>query len=156
MHANASFDYAILRVVPRVEREEFINAGVILFCLERRYLKCRIALDEERALALEPTLDITTVCQHLRAVELICSGVRDGGPMAKLSQRERFHWLTAPRSTVLQTSSVRTGVCNKESTDCHDLDSRLGEIAAMMMRSGKHRLPCAPALTPVDPAGGAL
>jgi len=133
VHANASFDYATLRVVPRVEREEFVNAGVILFCLERRYLKCRIALDEERVLALAPSLDVATIRQHLRAVELLCNGDAKGGPMAKLSQRERFHWLTAPRSTVLQTSPVRTGVCSKENGDCHDLDSRLGEIAAMML-----------------------
>ena len=133
MHANASFDYATLRVVPRVEREEFVNAGVILFCLERRYLKCRIALDEERALALVPSLDVATIRQHLRAVELICNGDPDGGPIAKLSQRERFHWLTAPRSTVLQTSPVRTGVCSKEKDDCRDLDSRLDEIAGMML-----------------------
>lgn len=133
MHANASFDYATLRVVPRVEREEFVNAGVILFCLERRYLKCFIALDEERVLALAPSLDVATIRQHLRAVELICNGDAEGGPMAKLSQRERFHWLTAPRSTVLQTSPVRTGVCTKENSDCQDLDSRLAEIVAMML-----------------------
>lgn len=133
MHANASFDYATLRVVPRVEREEFVNAGVILFCLERRYLKCRIALDEERVLALAPSLDVATIRQHLRAVELLCNGDAKGGPMAKLSQRERFHWLTAPRSTVLQTSPVRTGICTKENGDCHDLNSRLDEIAAMML-----------------------
>ena len=133
MHANASFDYATLRVVPRVEREEFVNAGVILFCLERRYLKCRIALDEERALALVPSLDTAIIRQHLRVIELICNGDPDGGPIAKLSQRERFHWLTAPRSTVLQTSPVRTGVCSKENGDCRDLDSRLHEIAGMML-----------------------
>jgi hypothetical protein len=133
VHANASFDYATLRVVPRVEREEFVNAGVILFCLERRYLACRIALDETRTLALAPTLDIATIRQHLRAVELICNGDAEGGPMAKLSQRERFHWLTAPRSTILQTSPVRTGVCSKEKDGCQDLDSRLNEIAAQML-----------------------
>ena len=73
MHANASFDHAVLRVVPRVEREEFINAGVILFCLERRYLSCRIAFEESRAAALWPSLDIATVRQHLRVVERICA-----------------------------------------------------------------------------------
>lgn len=133
MHANASFDYATLRVVPRVEREEFVNAGVILFCLERRYLRCRIQFDEERALALAPSLDVATIRQHLRAVEHICNGDLEGGPIAKLSQRERFHWLTAPRSTVMQTSPVRTGVCTKENGDCQDLDSRLSEIASMML-----------------------
>jgi hypothetical protein len=131
--ANASFDYATLRVVPRVEREEFVNAGIILFCLERRYLRCHIALDEERALALAPSLDLATIRHHLHAVELVCNGDPAGGPMAKLSQRERFHWLTAPRSTMLQTSPVRTGVCSKENGDCHDLDSRLSEIATTML-----------------------
>jgi hypothetical protein len=131
--ANASFDYAVLRVVPRVDREEFINAGVILFCRERRYLACRITLDEVRALALAPSLDIATVQQHLRVVELICEGDAEGGPIAKLTQSERFHWLTAPRSTILQTSSVRTGICTKDDGGCQDLDSRLDDIAAKML-----------------------
>lgn len=133
MHTSASFDYATLRVVPRVEREEFLNAGVILFCRERRYLACRIGLDEARALAFAPHLDIATVQQHLRAVQLICNGDPAGGPMAKLTQPERFHWLTAPRSTILQTSPVRTGICTKDNGGCQDLDSRLNEIAASML-----------------------
>jgi hypothetical protein len=133
VHTNASFDYAVLRVVPRVEREEFVNAGVILFCLERRYLACRISFDEARAAALWPSLDLATVRQHLNVVDLICHGDPVGGPMAKLSQRERFHWLTAPRSTVLQTSPVRTGVCTKENDGCLDLNGRLNDIAAAML-----------------------
>jgi hypothetical protein len=133
MHVNASFDYAVFRVVPRVEREEFINAGVILFCRERRYLACRIALVEGRALAISPSLDIDAVRQHLRAVELVCNGDPEGGPMAKLSQSERFHWLTAARSTILQTSSVRTGICEGGVDGCTDLDGRLDEIAARML-----------------------
>ena len=133
MHVNASFDYATLRVVPRVEREEFVNAGVILFCLERRYLSCRISLDERRLLALWPGMDVDLVRGHLRAVQLICAGEPEGGPMALLSQRERFHWLTAPRSTVLQTSPVRTGICVKDVGGCGDLDRRLDEIAVRML-----------------------
>jgi hypothetical protein len=133
MHVNASFDYAVLRIVPRVEREEFVNAGVILFCRERRFLGCRIALDEARALALAPSLDVDTVRQHLRAVELVCNGDAEGGPMAKLSQSERFHWLTAPRSTILQTSTVRTGICTGGLEGCTDLDRRLNEIAQRML-----------------------
>ncbi len=139
MHANASFDYATLRVVPRVEREEFINAGVILFCRERRYLACRIQLDAARALALAPSLDIAAVQQHLRAAELICKGDPEGGPIAKLQQSERFHWLTAPRSTILQTSPVRTGICTKETDGCQDLDSRLNEIAQAMLAPSEYR-----------------
>jgi hypothetical protein len=131
--ANASFDYAVVRVVPRVDREEFVNAGVILFCRERRYLACRIGVNEARALALAPNLDMDAVRQHLRAFELVCNGEVDGGPMAKLSQSERFHWLTAPRSTILQTSSVRTGICTGGVDGCADLDGRLDEIAERML-----------------------
>jgi hypothetical protein len=133
VHANASFDYAVIRVVPRVEREEFVNAGVILFCRERRYLACRIQFDDARALALAPLLDVEAVRQHLHALELVCEGDAAGGPIAALSQSERFHWLTAPRSTVVQPSTVRTGICTKENGGCHDLDIRLHEIAASML-----------------------
>lgn len=110
--APASFDYAILRVVPRVEREEFINAGVVVFCLEKRYLDARILLNEERLRALWPEADIDLVREHLDAVHRICIGDPAAGPIAKLSQRERFHWLTSPRSTIIQPSPVHTGVCD--------------------------------------------
>ena len=109
--APASFDYAILRVVPRVEREEFINAGVVVFCLEKRYLDARILLNEERLRALWPEVDIDLVREHLDAIPRICMGDSGAGPIAKLSQRERFHWLTSPRSTIIQPSPVHTGVC---------------------------------------------
>jgi hypothetical protein len=107
---TASFDYAILRVVPRVERQEFINAGVVVFCRERRYLDARIHLDEGRLRALWPVADVELVRQHLEAVPLICAGDPSGGPIARLSQSERFLWLSAPRSTILQPSPVHTGV----------------------------------------------
>ena len=110
MPETASFDYAILRVVPRVERQEFINAGVVLFCRERRYLDARIHLDEARLRALWPAADVELVRQHLEAVPLICAGDPSGGPIAQLSQSERFLWLIAPRSTILQPSPVHTGV----------------------------------------------
>src|SRR6516162_2804643 len=109
--APASFDYAILRVVPRVEREEFINAGVVVLCLEKRYLDARILLNEERLRALWPEADVELVRQHLDAIPRICIGDESAGPIAKLSQRERFHWLTSPRSTIIQPSPVHTGVC---------------------------------------------
>jgi hypothetical protein len=111
----ASFDYAVIRVVPRVEREEFINAGVIVFCLERRYLAARIALDLDRLKALWPEIDVDVVEEHLRAVERICQGDPSAGPIAMLSQRERFHWLVSARSTIIQPSPVHTGLC--DSTD---------------------------------------
>ena len=112
MPAPASFDYAILRVVPRVEREEFVNAGVVVFCLEKRYLDARIMLNAERLLALWPDVDVDLVREHLDAIPRICEGDATAGPIAKLSQRERFHWLTSPRSTIIQPSPVHTGVCD--------------------------------------------
>ncbi|MGA8162945.1 MAG: DUF3037 domain-containing protein [Acidobacteriaceae bacterium] len=109
----ASFDYAVLRVVPRVEREEFINAAVVLFCLEKRYLDARVALNAERLRALWPDADLDLIRQHLDAIPRICAGAPSAGPIARLSQRERFHWLTSPRSTILQPGPVHTGVCDE-------------------------------------------
>ena len=106
MPTPASFDYAILRVVPRVERQEFINAGIVVFCLEKRYLEARIQLDAERLKALWPAADVRLVKKHLDAVPRICAGDPAAGPIALLSQRERFHWLISPRSTIIQPSPV--------------------------------------------------
>jgi hypothetical protein len=111
----ASFDYVIVRVVPRVERQEFINAGIIVFCLEKRYLAARIHLDESRLKSLWPDTDIEVVREHLAAIPRICAGDPAAGPIATLSQRERFHWLISERSTIIQTSPVHSGIC--ESTD---------------------------------------
>ena len=116
-----SFDYTTIRVVPRVEREEFINAGFVVLCLEKKFLAARIHLDEARLKALWPTIDLDLVREHLEAIPRICAGDPAAGPIAKLSQRERFHWLIAPRSTMIQPSPVHTGLC--ESTD--DLPERL-------------------------------
>ena len=110
MPALSSFDYAVVRVVPRVERQEFLNAGVILFCLERDFLQARVAVDEARLRALWPETDAALVRQHLEAIPRICAGDPDGGPIARLSLRERFHWLVAPRSTILQVSPVHSGL----------------------------------------------
>ena len=107
-----TFDYAILRVVPRVDREEFINAGIVVFCLEKRYLEARVLLNPDRLKALWPEVDVDLVRAHLDAIPRICAGDPAAGPIAKLSLRERFHWLTAPRSTVIQPSPVHTGVCD--------------------------------------------
>lgn len=108
----ASFDYAILRVVPRVERQEFINAAVVVYCPEQKYLAARVRLDPARIQALWPSADLDLIRQHLEAVPRICAGDASAGPIAQLSLGERFHWLTAPRSTIIQPSPVHTGVCD--------------------------------------------
>jgi Protein of unknown function (DUF3037) len=110
--APSSFDYAVIRVVPRVEREEFLNAGVVLFCLQQRFLEARIHIDEQRLLALWPKLDLNLVRNHLEAFPRICAGDPSAGPISQLTQRERFHWLVSPRSTIIQISPVHTGLCD--------------------------------------------
>jgi len=119
---HSSFDYAVLRIVPRVERQEFVNAGVILFCLERRTLEARVEVNEARLLALWPSLDIDLVRKHVDAVLRICQGDPTAGAIAQLSQRERFHWLISPRSTMIQTSPVHTGICVESDSAEHILD----------------------------------
>ena len=111
MPEQSSFDYAVLRVVPRVEREEFVNAGIIVFCFEQHFLDARVHVDEPRLKALWPEIDIPLVRLHLEAFPKICAGDPSAGPIAKLSQRERFHWLVAPRSTIIQVSPVHSGLC---------------------------------------------
>jgi hypothetical protein len=106
------YDYAVIRVVPKVDREEFINAGVILSCPDLSFLEARIKLDESRLLALDPNIDLDLVRKHLAAIPIICRGGDGAGTIGQLPQRQRFHWLVAPRSTVIQTSPVHTGRCN--------------------------------------------
>lgn len=108
MHA---YDYALVRVVPRVERGEFVNAGVVLSCRTGDFIEARIELDEARLRALDPGVDLDAVRAHLAAFAAICAGGGDAGPIGRLPARERFHWLTAPRSTMIQTSPVHTGRC---------------------------------------------
>ena len=105
-----SFDYAIVRVVPRVERGEFVNAGVILFCSTEGYLDCRIELDRTRLLALAPSADTATIESHLSIIPTVCQGGASAGSIGELPQRARFHWLVAPRSTIIQMSPVHSGV----------------------------------------------
>lgn len=105
------YDYAVIRVVPKVEREEFINAGVILSCPDRSFLEASIKLNESRLLALDPSIDLEVVRAHLATIPTICRGGDDAGPIGRLSQRDRFYWLVAPRSTIIQTSPVHTGQC---------------------------------------------
>ena len=113
MHAPCSYDYAVIRVVPRVERQEFVNAGVILWCQEQDALEARVELDVARLHTLDATVDLDAVRRHLASIEIICAGGSDAGPIGKLSKRERFDWLVAPRSTIIQTSKVHTGRCNE-------------------------------------------
>jgi hypothetical protein len=105
-----SFDYAVVRVVPRVERGEFLNAGVILFCSTRAFLDARIELDRDRLVALAPSIDCALIETHLEVIPRVCKGGPEAGSIGVLVQRERFHWLVAPRSTVIQTSAVHSGV----------------------------------------------
>jgi hypothetical protein len=122
---RSSYDYAVLRVVPRVEREEFVNAGVILFCLERDFLGARVALDGARLLALSPGADLQVIEEHLAAVPRICEGGPSAGPIGKLTRRERFHWLVAPRSTIVQVSPVHTGLCDDPAKALDDVFGRM-------------------------------
>lgn len=111
MSARASFDYAILRVVPRVEREEFFNVGVVLFCLQRDFLEAQTELHPGRLAAFAPGMDVAGVEEHLAALARVCRGGKEAGVLGLLSQRERFHWVVAPRSTILQASAVHSGLC---------------------------------------------
>ena len=120
-----SFEYAVIRVVPRVEREEFLNAGVILFSLKNRFLKALVHLDEQRLAALAPGVEVAELRDHLRAFEKVSEGAPDGGPIAQLTQRERFRWLVAPRSTVIQISPVHAGLCDDPEQMLQQLFGRL-------------------------------
>jgi hypothetical protein len=107
-----TYDYAVIRVVPRVDREEFVNVGVIVSCPARKFLEAAIDLDEKRVRALDATLDMEAIRAHLATIPLICAGGEAAGAIGRLSQRERFHWLIAPRSTVIQTSPAHSGRCD--------------------------------------------
>ena len=127
MHERYVFDYAVVRVVPRVDRGEFVNAGVILFSSTRGYLDCRIHLDRARLLALDPTADVDAFESYLATIPKVCAGGGEAGSIGTLSQRERFHWLVAPRSTAIQTSQVHSGVH-------HDLDAALDSLFEKLVR----------------------
>lgn len=116
-----TYDWAVLRVVPRVERGECINAGVILYCRTAEFLRAAVELDEPRALALDPALDVAAVRAHLRAVEDVCAGREEAGANGARPQADRFHWLTAPRSTVVQPSAVHTGLTDDPAAELQRL-----------------------------------
>jgi hypothetical protein len=111
MRPADTYDYAVIRVVPRVEREEFVNVGILLSCEADGYLEARIELDEARLVALDPTLDLESLRRHLDTIPAICRGGPGTGPIGLLPQRARFHWLTAKRSSIIQTSPVHMGKC---------------------------------------------
>jgi DUF3037 family protein len=119
--AEQPFQYAIVRVVPRVERGECLNAGVVLLCRPRRFLAARVALDHGRLAALAPGVDPATIETHLAAIERIAAGDPSAGPIARLGQGERFHWLVAPSSTVIQPSEVHTGLCDDPTAELEHL-----------------------------------
>ena len=127
MRALRTYDYAVVRVVPRVERGEFVNAGIILSCDVERILEARIELDEAALLALDAGVDLELVRGTLATIPAICAGGPEAGAMAKLSARERFHWLVSPRSTIVQTSPVHTG-------QCHAIEEVLDHLMKRMIR----------------------
>ena len=142
MPTLSTYDYAIVRVVPRVERGEFINAGVIVSCAAIGYLQARIELDEAKLLALDPGADVAGIRSGLAAIPIICAGGKAAGALGTLSTRERFHWLVAPRSTSIQTSPVHTGRCTSPERQLEHL------MQQMVRRPSPHpAAPGAPAST---------
>jgi hypothetical protein len=125
---SSPFSYAVYRVVPRVERGEAINAGVVVFCRPLKYLAARTTVDEPRLRALWPDVDVELVRAHLHAIERIAAGDPDAGPIAQLDVTERFHWLVAPSSTIIQPSPVHTGLCG-------DPDEQLDKLFASLVVS---------------------
>lgn len=111
----SAFEYALIRVVPRVERGEFVNAGAVLLCRQRRFLEARLLLNRELVRAMAPDLDLEAVIEQLELIPIVCAGGRGAGPIGELPLYERFRWLTAPRSTVIQTSPVHAGLCDDPS-----------------------------------------
>ncbi len=134
MPTTSSFDYAIVRVVPHVEREEFINVGVILFCRTLRFLGVRIELDAERLAALSSDVDVATLKDCLDLISRICAGGPQAGPLGHLSRAERFHWLVSPRSTTVQVSPVHSGLCT-------DPQAALDDLFEKMVHTGRVALP---------------
>lgn len=124
----STYDYAVIRVVPRVEREEFVNVGVIVSCPAHGFLTARIELDPARVRALDPALDVEALRAHLATIPRICAGGEEAGPLGRLSARERFRWLTAPRSTLIQCSPAHTGQCD-------DPEALVAHLLATMVRT---------------------
>jgi len=119
------FEYAVIRVVPRVEREEFLNVGVVLYCAKHKFLRIRYYLDNERFQIFGNTVDLDEIAAYLQAFETICQGGKQGGAIGVLAIPDRFRWLTAIRSTVLQTSRVHLGLCANPDNKLDDLFDQL-------------------------------
>ena len=122
---GASYSYTLIRVVPRVERGEYVNVGVVVFCSARAFLGARVVLDPTRLRALAPQLEMAHVERHLRALLHIANGDARGGPIAELPPSERFHWLSAPRSTIIQPAPAHGGVTNDPQTTLDELFANL-------------------------------
>jgi len=112
MQEQYLFEYAVIRIVPKVEREEFLNVGVVLYCAKQKFLQSRFSIDEERLQLFCKKTDMDGLREYLHAFEQICLGGNNAGPIGKLPIAERFRWLTATRSTVVQTSKVHPGLCS--------------------------------------------
>jgi hypothetical protein len=125
MQDNQLFEYAVIRVVPKVEREEFVNVGVILYCAQQRFLKVLFTLDEERLKSFSGHLNIDEVKEHLHAFGQISAGGISAGPVGRLDIASRFRWLTATRSTVVQSSRVHPGLCTDASVTLIRLHQQL-------------------------------
>ena len=130
MRGRSSFEYAVIRVVPHVERGEFINVGIVLYCRARSFLDAQTSLDEARLRALAPGADPAEITSYLEAMQRICQGGSGSGPIGQLTQRERFHWLVSPRSTVIQTSPAHAGLC-------HDPAAMLQHLMATVIHISK-------------------
>jgi hypothetical protein len=126
MQESHLFEYAVIRVVPRVEREEFINVGIILFCKKQRFLQTKFTLDKQRLKAFAPLLDVEEVEKNLQAYARISAGAAGSGPIGRLDAASRFRWLTATRSTVVQSSKVHPGLC-------HDLPTAVEKLYAQLV-----------------------
>ncbi|MDX6641755.1 MAG: hypothetical protein QOF12_2766 [Solirubrobacteraceae bacterium] len=127
MPAPEAFQYAVLRLVPRIERGERLNVGVVLFCRRRRFLAARVALDAARLAALAPECDVAVLAPILENMAAVAAGEATGGPLARLDASERFGWLTAPSSTMIQPSPVHTGLTEDPAADLDRLFARLVE-----------------------------
>lgn len=125
MQERLLYDYAVIRVLPRVDREEFLNVGVLLYCQPRNFLRAACSIDEGRLKAFAADVSRETLEEHMLSIERICSGGSDAGPIGRLPIGERFRWLTAPRSTVVQTSSVHTGLTSDPEATLEDLMNKL-------------------------------
>jgi len=125
MQEKQLFEYAVIRVVPRVDREEFLNVGVIAYCHSSRWLGMRYAVDEERLRAFSPELDLAEVAAHLKGFEEIVAGSAAGGPIGLLDKASRFRWLTATRSTIIQSSRVHPGFCGDMSGELERLYAKM-------------------------------